>query len=105
MGTEVRHGPHPRFKAKLQRGRFGLTIQNHYTHTPGVNAGGVTRFAFNSKRPVKRQAELLGLRTVFLVWWMEQWGKAGGAWAPGVRHITGYPWRRLRRQLKGKRRR
>jgi hypothetical protein len=98
MSTEVAHGPHPKFTARLQRGRYRIIVEGRYTHTPGLTAAGVKTVTWNSTRPAKRQAELLGLRTAFLCWFMETWVELGGTWAEGVRAITGYPFARLQRQ-------
>lgn len=103
MSSEVRHGPHPRFKAPLARGRYGLTLRGRYTKINGLTAVGVTQVNWNSARPIKRQAELLGMRTAFVCWFMATWKALGGSWAGGVRAITQYPFRRLKGQLKTRR--
>ena len=107
MATEVRHGPSPRFRAKLARGRYAVEVVGHYTKTPGLTAAGVTRACFESTRAVKRQAELLGMRTAFLCWFVVMYEHFGASWAEAVRAITTYPFGRLRRLLrtqKGRRR-
>lgn len=98
MSTEVVHGPRPRFRARLQRGRYRIVVEGRYTHTPGLTAAGVKAVRWNSVKPGKRQAELLGLRTAFLCWFLETWVELGGSWASGVRHVTGYPFARLQRE-------
>lgn len=100
MATKVRHGATPKFGVRLQRGSYGLTLKNYYTVRDGLTCGGVTAFKFNSNRDIKRRAELLGMRTVFLAWYMEYWLRTGNSWASGVREITQYPWRRLYKRLK-----
>jgi hypothetical protein len=102
MATEVKHGLKPKWKAKLQRGRYGAEIRGHYTHTDGPTAAGVAREQFNSKRPAKRRAELLGMRTAFVCWFMERWMQEEGKWATGVKAFTLYPYRRLNRRFKTK---
>ena len=106
MATVVRHGPHPRFRGvKLGRGWYTVTVVGHYTTTPGVTAAGVTTFRWNSKRAIKRQAELLGMRTAFLCWFAVMYERLGGSWAEAVRAVTKYPFRRLRRHIVKQRRR
>ena len=100
MASEVKHGKHPTFKVALGRGWYGLRIRGHYTKTPGLTAVGVTEVRWNSNRRGKQQAELLGMRTAFVCWFMREWMRTGGKWAPGVKHITEYPWRRLRKRLR-----
>ena len=102
MATEVRHGPKPKFKHKLQRGRYGCDIRGAYTHTDEVTVAGVTHEKFNSKRALKRRAELLGMRTAFVCWFMERWLQYEGKWAGGVKAFTEYPFRRLKRRTKVK---
>lgn len=99
MATEVRHGATPKFRAKLSPGRYTVTVVGRYTTTPGLTAAGVTSFRFNSKRPIKRQAELLGMRTAFLCWFVMQYERLGGRWKDGVEAVTGYPFRRLRKRI------
>lgn len=99
MSTEVKHGPHPRFKAPLAKGRYGLTIRGRYTKIDGLTAAGVTEVRWNSTRAVKRRAELLGMRTAFVCWFMAEWRHCGGSWAAGKRALTKYPFWRLRTQL------
>ena len=36
MATEVKHGPHPKFKAPLAKGRYGVVIRGRYTTVPGL---------------------------------------------------------------------
>lgn len=51
----------------------GITpIQNHLV------AGGVTEYHYHSERTEKPIAELLGLRTMFLSWFLEQYQVLGG---------------------------
>jgi hypothetical protein len=96
VATEVKHGPHPTFKAPLTLGRYKLVIQGRYTKQAGMQAGGVTEIRFNSDRPTKRQAELLGMRTIFVCWFLDQWLQTGGTWPTGVKALTEYPYGRLR---------
>jgi hypothetical protein len=99
MATEVQHGLRPKFKAKLQRGKYGCVVCGQYTTTPGLTAAGVAVVHWNSKRRIKRQAELLGMRTAFLCWFVVQYERLGGSWKDGVEAVTRYPFRRLRRRI------
>jgi len=105
MSTAVKHGEHPKFTATLSPGRYRVVVEGRYTQTPGLTAAGVKSVRWNSDRPGKRQAELLGLRTAFLCWFIETWVALGGSWAEGVRHVTGYPFARLQRQRRKARKR
>lgn len=99
MASEVRHGPTPKFQTPLSRGRYGCTIQGRYTRTPGLTAVGVTSVRWNSRRREKRRAELLGMRSAFVCWFLLQWERLGGSWRAGVQELTAYPFRRLRRRI------
>lgn len=104
MASKVYHGPRPRWGVKLQPGRYECVIHGRYTHTPGLTANGVRSVTWNSKRKVKRQAELLGMRTAFVCWFVSTYTQLGGTHKAAVEAITKYPWRRLRKQIKsGKR--
>ena len=103
MSTQVRHGARPRFTIPVAKGRYGVTLLGRYTKVDGWTAGGVTAFRYNSSRRAKRQAELLGMRTIFVHWWMREWLRTRGDWAVGRDHLRDYPWRRLRGQLTPKR--
>ena len=99
MATEVRHGPDPKFKVKLARGRYSVLIEGRYTMVDGVAAAGAKRIRFESKRPPKRRAEMLALRTAFVCWFLAEWRAQGGRWTDGIRAFTQYPFRRLQRQI------
>ena len=79
MSTEVKHGPNPMFDAQVTPGKFFCRVEGHYTSTPDLGAGGVTEFAYESTKPVKRLAELLVLRTSFLEWFREEYERCGGS--------------------------
>lgn len=76
--TEVKHGPAPKFDAKT-RGRFECSIAGYYTDTHDLIAAGVESWRWNSTRPTKQQAELLGLRTAFIDWFIGQYQIMGGS--------------------------
>ena len=104
MATEVRHGPRPTFKATLQPGTYGCVVLGRYTRTPGLTAAGVAHVEWNSKRRVKRRAELLGMRTAFLCWFAVEYERQGGTWRAAVEAVTRYPFGRLRRRVQTLRR-
>ena len=102
MSTEVVHGPHPPFRTPLAPGGpYRLTIEGYYTTQDGLTAAGVTACQWVSDRPVKRQAELLGMRTAFIDWFLLQWVACGGTFEDGVRHLPGYPFELLRQRVLG----
>src|SRR3990167_10038974 len=105
MATKVVHGAHPRFGVPLGRGWYRITITGHYTRINGLTVAGVTRARWNSTRKSKQQNELLGLRTAFLHFYMREWMRTGGTWNAGIKEVTAYPWRRLRKQIQRKKRR
>jgi hypothetical protein len=78
MSTDVKHGLNPQFDAQLSGGEFSLTVVGHYTTTPGLSAGGVTEFKYESEQASKRSNELLSMRTIFLDWWLNEWQAQGG---------------------------
>jgi hypothetical protein len=78
MTTEVKHGRDPIFEHQTSGGAFSLTLVGHYTTTPDTTAGGVTEHKYESDREGKRRAELLGMRTIFHEWWIEQWVARAG---------------------------
>jgi hypothetical protein len=77
MSTEVKHGPSPSFDADI-RGEYSVTVVGHYTTTQDLTAGGVTAFTYGSDQAAKRLNELLGMRTIFLEWWIDQWRAGNG---------------------------
>jgi len=102
MATEVKHGEHPRFRVKIvPKSTYGLTLIGYYTKKDGWTAGGVRKGYFHSqqRKGLKRRAELLGMRTIFVHWYMTQWLKTGGEWWEGVYEIRHYPWKKLRKRL------
>jgi len=74
VSTEVKHGPDPNFQSTIV-GKFDLTMVCHRTTTPGLGAGGVTGFHYDSEQDAKRVDELLVMRTVFVDWWFREWAK------------------------------
>jgi hypothetical protein len=56
-------------------------------------AGGVTAFKYKSDRDIKRRAELLGMRTIFLDWWGKEWVRLGGDYQEDVAQLVRYPFR------------
>jgi len=84
MTTEVRHGPDPTFEHQIvPNSKYGLTVAGYYTTTAGWTAGGVTTHQYASDRPEKRLNELLGMRSIFLNWWLDEWAAQGGS-LPGA---------------------
>ena len=97
MATEVKHGPKPRFKARLQKdGSYTITIVGHYTKTDGLTAAGVTTYLFHSDRLDKQRAELLGLRSAFVGFFLEEWVARGGSWQEGMKAFRAYPFGKVR---------
>ena len=78
-----------------------LTIEGYYTPQDGLIAVGVTACQSVSDWPVKRQAELLGMRTAFIDWFLLQWVACGGTFEDGVRHLQGYPFELHRQRASG----
>ncbi len=103
MSTETRHGPHPKFRTPLARGRFSVFVVGGYTKRDGWGVGGVRTFAYSSRRQAKRRNELLVLRSCFLDWWFREWNRQGGTYASAVTQIRGYPIRRERFKRQGSR--
>jgi hypothetical protein len=93
MTTEVKHGPNPTFEHQITGVEYSLTLVGHYTTTEGWTAAGVTAFKYESDRDIKRRAELLGMRTIFLDWWVKEWIRLGGDYQEGVAQLVRYPFR------------
>lgn len=89
MATEVVHGSDPEFRNQVTGEPYGLTIVGRYTTTPDLTAGGVTGHAYSSGQDAKRRAELLGMRTIFLHWWLREWLARGGDLRDAVAHVAG----------------
>ena len=70
----------------------------------GVTAVQVAHVQWNSNRNVKRRAELLGMRTAFLCWFAVEYEKHGGTWRDAVHQVRSYPFNRLRRIVRKRRR-
>ena len=101
MATEVKHGPHPGFTTLLQPGsEYHATITGHYTMVDGLAAAGVSEVVWQSDRAIKRQAELLSLRSAFLGWFLETYLAHGGTWQQAVAAIKSYPFPKVRAALK-----
>lgn len=96
MSTSVVHGPRPRFEIPVTRERFSVTVVGRYTKRDGWAAGGITKYAYASRRQVKRRNELLVFRSCFLDWWLREWNRQGGTYASAVTQLRGYPIRRGR---------
>jgi hypothetical protein len=96
VASEVRHGPHPRFRTPLGRGRFSVLVVCGYTKRDGWAAGGVRAYQYASRRQAKRRNELLALRSCFLDWWLREWNRQGGTYASAVTQLRGYPIRPAR---------
>ncbi len=94
MSTEVKHGPNPTFNAQIKSDEYSVTVRGYYTTTPGLTAGGVPAFKYKSGQAAKRRNELLGMRTIFLEWWIAQWVAHSGTFDEGVFQIAKYPFRR-----------
>lgn len=77
MCTEVKHGPSPQFEAATQ-GEFCCRVVGYYTTQNHLIAAGVASHHFQSNRPEKQRAELLGLRTAFLDWFITTYETLGG---------------------------
>jgi hypothetical protein len=102
MSTEVVHGPQPQFTATLQPdGSYHVVITGHYTTQDGLAAAGVTEVVWQSDRPVKRQAELLALRSAFIGWFIEMCLVHGYTWAQAVGALKSYPFPKVRAAAKG----
>lgn len=101
MATEVKHGPKPKFRVKLQQPATGysLTITGYYTTKDELAAAGVTEVRFNSEQETKRRAELLAMRSAFIGGWLELWLAHGGTWGEGLEAFQQYPFSRVLRQL------
>lgn len=90
MTTEVQHGPDPTFEHHIKtESSYGLTVVGYYTTTDGWTAGGVTTHQYASDRSGKRLNELLGMRTIFLHWWLKQWLACGGDLGTGEAQVAG----------------
>jgi len=88
--TEVKHGANPVFEKPVNRGdKFSCEVVAYSTSLPDWAAGGVTRYAFSSKNPSKRRAELLALRTCFLEWFREQYEGNGGSRQEAAGQVIG----------------
>jgi hypothetical protein len=87
--TEVKHGPNPKFNHKITGDPYGLTVVGYYTAAEDWTAGGVTTHQYSSHQGAKRLNELLGMRTIFLHWWLTQWLACGGDLRAGEAQVAG----------------
>jgi hypothetical protein len=78
-----------------------MTIVGHYTKTDQLTAAGVTEYAFHSDRQEKQRPELLGMRTAFVMWFLEEWVRRGGRWKEGVEALRGYPYWSAKERILG----
>ena len=90
-------------KRDLLPGQYGCVVLGRYMKKDGVTAAHVPFVQFNSNRKVKRRAELLGMRTAFLCWFVVEYVKHGGTWRDAVENVRDYPFARLRRIVRKRR--
>ena len=89
MSTEVKHGKSPQFTATANMDEeFFCSVVGHYTTTPDLAAAGVEDYAFQSARPIKRQPELLALRSAFSNWFVLMWVECGGTIEEALHHLS-----------------
>jgi hypothetical protein len=108
MASEVRHGLTPKWSRRacpIGRQHYRAEIAGHYTVTsraPNGNGGlaavGVRQVKWVSARPVKRQGELLAMRSAFLCWFVRQYMRNGGTYRQAVKEVRGYPFARILRR-------
>lgn len=67
---------------------FFCAVVGHYTTTPNLAAAGVEDYAYQSDQPIKRQPELLALRSAFHNWFVQQWCECGGTRDEAVHHLS-----------------
>jgi len=102
MSTDVVHGPSPQFHCPLASGApYRMTLEGHYTQVDDWTAAGVTSCEWQSQRPEKRQAELLGMRTAFIDWFLLKWVEHGGTFEGGVAQLAEYPFENHRHRTQG----
>ena len=90
--TDVVHGLNPQFRVPLAPGPpYRMTIEGHYSQLDGWTAAGVLTSEWQSQKPEKRRAELLGMRSAFIDWFLIQWVAQNGSFDDGVLHLVGYP--------------
>lgn len=67
---------------------FAVTITGHYTDRDGLAAVGVTAYHYQSARPLKRQAELLGIRSALMNFFVREWIAQGGTVDDALYHLS-----------------
>lgn len=95
MCTEIKHGPNPTWAATVS-GEYSCRVVGHYTDRDHLTAAGVAEHAYQSNRPAKQLAELLGMRTAFLAWFLDEFQRLGGTRAEAIAAIEdlGAAWRK-----------
>lgn len=73
-----------------------VQISMWYTKKNGIAEASAV-FRLSSKRLLKRQAEMLALRSGFIACFVRHWIRIGGSRASAVRALRNYPYRRLSR--------
>ena len=102
LATEVKHGLKPKFAARIiKQSSFRMSIVGYYTRTDQLTAAGVTEFHLHSDRQEKQRPELLGMRTAFVMWFLEEWVRRGGDWDEGVKALRQYPYWAAKEKLLG----
>jgi hypothetical protein len=76
--TEVIHGSGPQWKSKITSHTYSCFVEGHYTETHDLTAAGVKTASFVSRNPSEKMAELLGLRTAFLDFFLSNYQQFGG---------------------------
>ena len=97
MSTEVVHGLNPQVRNPVAPGEpYRMTIEGYYTTVDGLTAAGVTACEWQSERSAKRKAEILGMRTAFIDWFLLKWVEFGGTFEEAVFQLQAYPFDRHR---------
>lgn len=81
--TEVQHGSNPTFRHQITGDGYELRIVGYNTTDPDWTAGGAVDWKYDSAQAAKRLNELLGMRSIFLNWWLDEWAVQGGS-LPGA---------------------
>lgn len=80
--TEVKHGS--KWEGPIT---FSCHVVGRYSSTHDLVIAGVKDWQWSSNRNVKRTAELLGMRTAFLSWFLQTYQELGGTRAEAIEEV------------------
>jgi hypothetical protein len=84
VGTLVRHGDARKLP---EAGSYCIAVVGHYTNRDQLTEAGVLTVKWASSRSIERQAQMLGLRSAFVDWFVNEWMRTGGSRGEALKQL------------------